>query len=63
MQACGADTSAGGYFRYDAEMIGHGRENTRAYLAGHPELMAKIRATVLGEEEGEPSSVNVREER
>ena len=36
-------------------MIGHGREATRAYLAEHPELMAEIRATVLGEGEGEPS--------
>ena len=51
--AAGLITSAGGYFRYDDEMIGHGREATKAYLAEHPELMAEIRATILGEGEGE----------
>ena len=50
----GLITGAGGYFCYDDEMIGHGREATKAYLAEHPELMAEIRATVLGEGEGEP---------
>ena len=60
--AAGLITGAGGYLRYDDERIGHGRESTRAYLAGHPELMAEIRATVLGEGEGEPLSANVRGE-
>ena len=34
-------------------------ENTKAYLAEHPELTDEIRATVLGEEEGEPSHAKV----
>jgi recombination protein RecA len=53
----GVVSQSGGYFRYDDEMIGHGRENAKAFLAQHPELFAELRAQVLGqqpeEQEGE----------
>jgi recombination protein RecA len=46
----GIVSQAGGYFRYGEEMIGHGRENAKAFLAQHPELFAELRAQVLGEQ-------------
>jgi hypothetical protein len=35
---------AGGYFRYDDEMIGHGRENAKAFLSEHPKLFSELRS-------------------
>ena len=53
----GVVSQSGGYFRYGEELIGHGRENAKAFLAQHPELFAALRAQVLGqqpeEQEGE----------
>jgi len=51
--AAGVITSDGGYFRYDDEMIGHERENTKKHLGEPPELMDTIRAAALGLEEKE----------
>ena len=53
----GIVSQSGGYFRYNEELIGHGRENAKAFLGQHPELFAELRAQVLGqqpeEQEGE----------
>jgi recombination protein RecA len=54
----GIITSAGGYFKYQGENIGHGRENTKNYLGEHPELMDTIRAAALGLEEDDESDEN-----
>lgn len=38
---------SGTWFAYKEENLGQGRENTRAYLREHPELVEEIRAQVL----------------
>jgi recombination protein RecA len=43
----GVVSQSGGYFRYDEEMIGHGRENAKSFLAEHPDLMQELSALVL----------------
>jgi hypothetical protein len=53
----GVVSQSGGYFWYNDEMIGHGRESATQFLSEHPELFAELRAQVLGaqpeEQEGE----------
>jgi recombination protein RecA len=48
--AAGVVSQSGGYFRYNDELIGHGRENAKQFLAEHPELFAELRAQILGQE-------------
>jgi recombination protein RecA len=38
---------SGAWFSYGTDRIGQGRENAKAYLEQHPELMEKIEAMVL----------------
>ena len=52
----GVVSQSGGYFRYNDEMIGHGRENAKQFLAGHPELFSELRSLVLGQEPEEQES-------
>jgi recombination protein RecA len=53
----GVVSQSGGYFWYNDDMIGHGRENAKQFLTEHPELFAELRAQVLGaqpeQQEGE----------
>ena len=46
----GVVSQSGGYFRYNDDMIGHGRENATQFLAEHPELFSELRSLVLGQE-------------
>ncbi len=38
---------SGSWFSYDGERIGQGRENAKAYIESHPEIMEKLEATIL----------------
>ncbi len=38
---------SGAWFSYGAERIGQGRENAKAYLESHPELMEKLEGMIL----------------
>ena len=40
-------TVTGARHRYDGERIGQGRENAKAYLEQHPELMEKLERMIL----------------
>jgi recombination protein RecA len=44
--ALGLIEKRGTFFLYEGSRIGQGRENAKAYLAEHPELVAKIEAQV-----------------
>jgi recombination protein RecA len=52
---------SGAWFSYQGERIGQGRENAKAYLEAHPELMEKLETAILkkhGIQRGVPGSAS-----
>jgi recombination protein RecA len=54
---CGVVQKSGAWYAVDGERIGQGRDNARAYLEQHPELLDRLEAEVLQQNGlGEPAS-------
>ncbi|MCM1273013.1 MAG: recombinase RecA [Clostridium sp.] len=54
---CGVVVKAGAWYSYNGDKIGQGRENTKIYIAEHPEFMAELDKLVrdkCGFGDGEP---------
>jgi recombination protein RecA len=49
--ATGVVVQSGGYFRHNDELIGHGKEAAKKFLAEHPGLMEELRSLVLGQQQ------------
>ena len=43
---CGFVSKSGAWYAYEGNKIGQGRENTKAYLKEHPELMDELERKV-----------------
>jgi len=56
----GVITQAGGWYSFGETRIGHGRVAAKTFLAEHPELMEKIRETVLRHTDDEETVANAK---
>jgi len=58
----GLVSKSGTWFTYGDQRLGQGRENAKAYIEEHPELMETLEAAIRAKNEGQPEEVTASSE-